>query len=176
MAIGERIRFFRNLRGMTQKWLGLTLGFSEGSADIRLAQYEAGARKPKEDLVKSLARIFEISPLALTVPDIDSDLGFIHTMFAIEDIYGVKVEKDSRGVHIIFEKRSAEMNPAVYEMAAAWAEQALRFRAGEIDKEDYDQWRHNFPQFDSSQNWVKTPSKKFSDAMVEAFKDRLEKI
>ncbi len=142
----------------------------------RLAQYEAGARKPKEDLVKSLARIFEISPLALTVPDIDSDLGFIHTMFAVEDIYGVKVEKDSRGVHLIFEKRNAEMNPAVYEMAAAWAEQAQQFRAGEIDKENYDQWRYNFPEYDSSQNWVKTPSKEFSDAMVEAFKDRLEKI
>ena len=29
MAIGERIRFIRNLRGMTQKFLGLQVGFSE---------------------------------------------------------------------------------------------------------------------------------------------------
>ena len=41
MAIGERIRFFRNLRGMTQKYLGIKLGFSERTADIRMAQYEA---------------------------------------------------------------------------------------------------------------------------------------
>ena len=27
MAIGERIRFIRNLRGMTQKFLGLQVGF-----------------------------------------------------------------------------------------------------------------------------------------------------
>ena len=27
MAIGERIRFFRNLRGMTQKYLGQVVGF-----------------------------------------------------------------------------------------------------------------------------------------------------
>ena len=27
MAIGERIRFIRNLRGMTQKWLGQAVGF-----------------------------------------------------------------------------------------------------------------------------------------------------
>jgi len=26
MAIGERIRFFRNLRGMTQKYLGMAAG------------------------------------------------------------------------------------------------------------------------------------------------------
>ena len=27
MAIGERIRFFRNLRGMTQKYLGIQVAF-----------------------------------------------------------------------------------------------------------------------------------------------------
>lgn len=29
MAIGERIRFIRNLRGMTQKWLGQAVGFPQ---------------------------------------------------------------------------------------------------------------------------------------------------
>ena len=32
MAIGERIHFFRILRGMTQKYLGMALGFPEKSA------------------------------------------------------------------------------------------------------------------------------------------------
>ena len=40
MAIGERIHFFRILRGMTQKYLGTIVGFPERSADVRLAQYE----------------------------------------------------------------------------------------------------------------------------------------
>ena len=40
MAIGERIHFFRTLRGMTQKYLGMALGFPEKSADVRLAQNE----------------------------------------------------------------------------------------------------------------------------------------
>ena len=47
MAIGERIHFFRLLRGMTQKYLGMALGFPEKSADVRLAQYETGSRTPK---------------------------------------------------------------------------------------------------------------------------------
>ena len=46
MAIGERIHFFRILRGMTQKYLGTIVGFPERSADVRLAQYETGTRKP----------------------------------------------------------------------------------------------------------------------------------
>ena len=78
MAIGERIRFIRNLRGMTQKWLGQAVGFPQKTADIRMAQYESGSRTPKEDLVNALANVLEVSPLALRIPDIDSDLGFIH--------------------------------------------------------------------------------------------------
>lgn len=56
MAIGERIRFFRNLRGMTQKYLGMQVGFPEKTADIRMAQYESGSRTPKADLTNKLAR------------------------------------------------------------------------------------------------------------------------
>ena len=49
MAIGERIHFFRTLRGMTQKYLGVRLGFDEKSADVRIAQYEShrGRNSPK---------------------------------------------------------------------------------------------------------------------------------
>ena len=50
MAIGERIHFIRSLRGMTQKYLGMMVGFSEKTADVRMAQYETGARTPKADL------------------------------------------------------------------------------------------------------------------------------
>ena len=38
MAIGERIHFFRILRGMTQKYLGTIVGFPERSADVRLGE------------------------------------------------------------------------------------------------------------------------------------------
>ena len=55
IAIGERIRFFRNLRGMTQKYLGQVVGFPEKTADIRMAQYESGSRTPKADLTNTLA-------------------------------------------------------------------------------------------------------------------------
>ena len=55
MAIGERIRFFRNLRGMTQKYLGQVVGFPEKTADIRMAQYESGSRTPKAELTENLA-------------------------------------------------------------------------------------------------------------------------
>ena len=162
MAIGERIRFFRNLRGMTQKWLGQAVGFPQKTADIRMAQYESGSRTPKEDLVKTLAGVLEVSPLALRIPDIDSELGFIHTLFAVEDLYGVRVEKNEN------EDRS------VFQMLAAWAEQAEKYRSGEISKEQYDEWRYTYPEQDTTQHWAKVPSQELSDALVEAFKDKLK--
>ena len=54
MAIGERIHHFRLLRGFTQKYLGQQLGFSDSQADVRIAQYEKGARSPKEKYLKLL--------------------------------------------------------------------------------------------------------------------------
>ena len=84
MAIGERIRFFRNLCGMTQKYLGTVVGFPEKTADIRMAQYESGSRTPKADFNrKSLPACLEFRRLALSVPDIDSYLGLMHTLFYI---------------------------------------------------------------------------------------------
>ena len=65
MAIGERIRYFRNKRGMTQKYLGTAVGFPEKSADVRLAQYESGTRSPKSELTKALAKRAAMSPQRL---------------------------------------------------------------------------------------------------------------
>ena len=59
MAISERIHFFRLMRGMTQKYLGTAIGFPEKSADVRLAQYETGTRKPKADLTNALAQVLD---------------------------------------------------------------------------------------------------------------------
>ena len=47
MAIGKRIKFFRNKKGMTQKQFGEMLGFLGKTSDVRMAQYEAEARIPK---------------------------------------------------------------------------------------------------------------------------------
>ena len=93
MAIGQRIRFFRNRKGMTQKQLGEVLGFLGKTSDVRMAQYESEARVPKHDLVKEMADIFDISTHALTVPDIDTYIGLMHTFFALEDMYGLKIDE-----------------------------------------------------------------------------------
>lgn len=174
MAIGERIRFSRNLRGMTQKYLGQMVGFPEKTADIRMAQYESGSRSPKAELTENLAGVLGVSPLALSVPDIDSYLGLMHTLFTLEDRYGLTVETGETGVSLHVDPRKGKDAAKLSEMLTSWAQQADKLRNGEINREDYDKWRYNYPKYDENSGYVKTPSKQLSDALVEAFKDRLK--
>ena len=168
MAIGERIRFIRNLRGMTQKYLGTLVGFPEKTADIRMAQYEAGTRTLKEDLTKALASALEVSPLALDIPDIDSYLGLMHTLFALEDRYGLTIEDRDGEIVFRIDTRRGREAARISEMVYAWAPVAEKYLAGEITKEEYDKWRYNYPYYDSSRIWVKVSSQGLSDALIRA--------
>ncbi len=158
MAIGERIRFLRNLKGMTQKYLGIQVGFPERTADIRMAQYESGSRTPKADLVNELAKVFDVSTQALTVPDIESYIGVMHTLFTLEDLYGIRIDKLDGELCIRLDKGMSANFNNMYDMFLAWNEQAEKLKNGEITKEEYDHWRYNYPKEDTSQNWVKIPS------------------
>ena len=146
MAIGERIRFFRYLRGMTQKYLGMQVGFPEKTADIRMAQYESGSRTPKSDLTNSLAEVFGVSTSALTVPDIDSYNGLMHTLFTLEDLYGLKITEIDGEVCLHLDKGMGTNYITMFEMFNAWKEQAEKLKNGEISKEGYDRWRYNYPE------------------------------
>ena len=171
MAIGERIRFFRNLRGMTQKYLGTVVGFPEKTADIRIAQYESSSRTSKADLTTSLAEVLGVSPLALSVPDIDSYLGLIHTMFTLEDRYGLTVEKNESGASVRIDPRKGKDAAELCKMVSAWAEQAEKYHSGEITREDYDRRHYNYPKYDEASGYVKVPSQELSDMLVEVFSD-----
>ena len=173
MAIGERIRFIRNLRGMTQKYLGTLVGFPEKTDDIRMAQYEAGTRTPKEDLTKALAGALDVSPLALDVPDIDSYFGLMHTLFALEDRYGLTIETRDGEVLFRIDPRKGKDAARISELVCAWAAVAEKYRAGEISRDEYDKWRYYYPQYDDTQITAKVPSQELSDAMVKVLKGKL---
>lgn len=145
MATGERIKHFRNLRGMTMKYLGQEVGFSESTADVRLAQYESGSRTPKADLIEKLAEALEVSPRALAVPDIDNYIGLAHTLFTLEDRYGLKVDEIDGEVCLRLDKSKGMTYLNMLDILLAWQEQAAKLEAGEITKADYDQWRYTYP-------------------------------
>lgn len=152
MAIGERIHHFRLLHGFTQKYLGKLLGFNDMQADVRIAQYEKGSRSPKEKYLNALAEIFEVSPHALSVPDIDSYTGLMHTFFALEDIYGLHITEINGELCICLDKSKGLEYLSIFHMFQAWQEQAEKLQSGEITKEEYDQWRYTYPQMSAAKS------------------------
>lgn len=148
MAIGERIHYFRMLRGFTQKYLGKMLGFSDSQADVRIAQYEKGTRSPKEKYLNALAQILEVSPHALDVPDIDSNIGLMHTLFTLEDTRGLKIGEIDGELCLRLDKSTGMDYVELYDMLYQWFQQEQKLQSGEITKDQYDQWRYTYPQME----------------------------
>jgi transcriptional regulator with XRE-family HTH domain len=170
MAIGERIRFIRNLRNMTQKWLGMAIGFDEKTADVRMAQYESGTRTPKANYTADIAKALDVSPKALDLPDIDSYVGLAHTLFALEDLYGLHISEIDGEICLRLDTSKGITYLSMFDIFHAWHEVSVKFSNNEITKEEYNQWRYNYPKLDTAQRRVNAPSQVLSDFIEDASK------
>lgn len=144
MAIGKRIKFFRTMRGMTQKQLGTAIGFPAKNVEVRLAQYEIETRKPKADLIAKLAKALSVSPQALNVPDIDSNIGIMQTLFCLEDTHGIVISNIGVFPAIAIDTNKSESAKELLEELFLWHEQATFLAKGAINKHEYDPWRYNY--------------------------------
>lgn len=178
MAIGKRIKFFRNKKGLTQKELGLKLGFKGKTPDVRMAQYESESRIPKEDLLNALAYYLDVAPFALNVPDIDTEIGLMHTLFALEDFHGLTIDSynDTPCLHL-----DPDLNAPGFDIEKrliSWMHQKQKLNAGEITRDEYDKWRYYYPEFDEENIWIKITPKFISDMIIDSVKksEREEKI
>lgn len=65
-TFGQRLRILRKHRGLTQRELGLKMGFPSPSAEIRIAQYECSRRYPKQSVIEQFAKVLHIDSAALS--------------------------------------------------------------------------------------------------------------
>ena len=59
---------YKSKNHLTQKELGIALGFPEDSADVRIAQYETDTRKPRDEILVKMAKTLNVHLDILTVP------------------------------------------------------------------------------------------------------------
>lgn len=123
---------------------------------------ESEARSPKQDLINQLAQIFHVDSRALTVPDIDTYVGLMHTLFALEDMYGLKI-KDIDGELCLCLDKSNTSFSSLFDMFSSWQQQAEKLEKGEISKDEYDEWRYRYPALDTYSKWARIPSQELSD-------------
>ena len=146
MAIGQRIKHIRNLRGMTQKELGAAIGFTGKTSDVRIAQYESETRVPKDDLLSAIANVLNVRPQALDVPNIDTYVGVMHTLFALEDIYGLRINEIDGELCLTLAKDTGTLRNTMFDMFLSWQRELDKLTSGEISEEEYNQWRYSYPE------------------------------
>ena len=115
----------------------------------------------------------DVSPHALDVPDIDSYIGLMHTLFTLEDLYGLTVSESNGEICLKVDTSKGKDAHELRKMLYAWKEQADKLSSGEISKDEYDTWRYHYPEFDTTQIWSKVPSQELSDTLIKAFKNQL---
>lgn len=100
---GKRIRRYRILCGMTQKALGMAVGFPQETADVRIAQYESGVRTPKQSLLCKMAQVLGVSPSVLDVPRIRNNEELYNLLIALEDECAIVFSPQSDNATTIYE-------------------------------------------------------------------------
>ena len=88
-SIGAKIKKIRELRGLTQKELGLRCGFSEATAAVRIRQYESNQKAPREKAKIILAEALEIDVSTLYDADFSPSINAAHALFDLEDFHGL---------------------------------------------------------------------------------------
>lgn len=149
--VGSRIRKIRTEKGITQAELGEMVGLN---AD-RIQKYENGARKPKKDMLKSIAAALGVSTLALADPNTTSYIGAMYALFELEEHFNMKIEKtpENRTPGLCI---SVDFRENMYQYMEEWyntytAMQAeLQTAASQEERDNiqkaYHDWEWNFPQ------------------------------
>ena len=88
-SIGGKIKRYRELNKWSQKKLGLQCGFSESTADVRIAQYEKNKTLPRERAIKDIATALDIDEHTLFDADMNNPLIMYHALFDMEDFHGL---------------------------------------------------------------------------------------
>ena len=85
MTVGDKIKKIRTFRGMTQKELGLAVGFEEKGADNRIAQYETNYRVPKRELLDKIAEALRVDRQNFYTIAPGSAEDFMRTFFWLDE-------------------------------------------------------------------------------------------
>lgn len=146
MNLGEKIKRIRLFRGMTQRELGRHLGFGESSADVRIAQYESGDRKPKQAALQTLTDTLGVSTdnFVFSSPEVElmqllswmeeEHPDSVH-FCTLNSEKGSEKQMDSAGIYFT--------DKTLNEYLMGWMEQKKNLQEQKILQEEYKEWKGN---------------------------------
>lgn len=147
--LGQKIRFYRQIAGMTQKELGVACGVNEST----IRNYELGNRYPDSDTIFEISNALEISPYVLATPDPISAASSLQYLFSMEktlDLTPTTIDgKVYLEVSSEIDVNDATVAPLsnLKRMFSHWATMYEKFINEEIDEETYLLWQAKYLSF-----------------------------
>lgn len=155
-TLGEKIRFYRQQAGLTQKELAGLCEVSESA----IRNYELGNRVPDFLTLKTIAEQLRVSYYAIADVNLTELDGAVQTLFKLEEIYGLYPAEVDGHIHFVFRDSVAledfQKNPdiALGGIGAMLQQRVRGFMkvrvlhdAGELTDEEYELWKSKFPAF-----------------------------
>ena len=147
--LGQKIRFYRQIAGMTQKELGAACGVNEST----IRNYELGNRYPDSDTIFEISNALEISPYVLATPDPISAASSLQYLFSMEKTLDLTPTTINGKVYLEVSSE-IDVNDATVaplsnlkRMFSHWATMYEKFINEEIDEETYLLWQAKYLSF-----------------------------
>ena len=121
MSVGENIRRYRKLRGMTQAQLAEAVGLTEGA----VRHYES-------------ADTLGVSVNALKDYGVENASDLMSLLVRLEDSFGIVPSADGSGLSL---NPKAPHAPKAAMAIELWAEKRAQVENGEIDADEYEDWK-----------------------------------
>ena len=119
------------------------MGYPYFSADVRIAQYENGIRKPKQETIEKLAEILRVQPKALSGPGGYAPEDIIRFLFELESM-GYSLDLRCKGDAIVLELHESNITESLKE----WKKIKHRLKNGLITNREYELWKACWPGID----------------------------
>ena len=171
-SIGGKIKQYRELRGWSQRELGVRCGFTESTADVRIGQYENNKKIPREKMLKTIAAALEIDECALFDADLLVYNRMYHALFDMEDFHGLHPVKKPDGYYLEFSGDTVLGQHVTKNdfdgFLAEWYEKRQQYQPNSSDtltdrtfkEREYAIWRGEFPH-----NNARATSERMHDIM-----------
>lgn len=100
--LGSKIKRIRELKGLTQKELGIRCGYSSPTADVRISQYEKNKKIPRKKAMKDIAHALEVNEDVFYDADFISYSALYQLLFDLEDLHGLHPVKIDGNYYLEF--------------------------------------------------------------------------
>ena len=89
----------------------------------------------------------DISPAALIAPHLETVTELMHTLFAMEDIYGITIKREDYAFCLMIEPFKDEKRTALMPYFMEWYCKKQDLIFGRILKDEYNDWRYHFQEY-----------------------------